>query len=111
MQVGYNAVVSLRYCMKNSAGEVLEDKLHSAPVEYIHGSGNILPALEANLTGLLPGDQKRVVISNETSSQLDSSFYFDLVIDGVRPATEEELIKGVPTKLGTKDDCGPGCIC
>jgi len=97
--------------MKNSTGDVLQDILQGSPVEYLHGSGHILPALEANLTGLQPGDKKLVGISNETDFQLDASFYFDVVIDNVRPATEEELIRGKPIKPENNDECGPGCIC
>jgi len=111
MQVCSNAVVSLRYRMKNSQGDVLEDILQSKPVEYLHGSGGILPALEADLIGLQPGDKKLVVISNATSFQLDASFYFDVVIDDVRVATEEEIKKGKPAKEDMKEECGPDCIC
>lgn len=111
MQVGSNTVVSLRYRMKNSTGDVLEDILPGKPVEYLHGSGVILPALEAKLVGLKAGDEKRICISHETSFQLDTSFYFDVVIDEVRPATEEELKNGKPAKAQLEEDCGPGCIC
>ncbi len=111
MQICSNTVVSLRYRMKNSQGDVLEDILQSKPVEYLHGSGVILPALEADLIGLRPGDRKLVVISNATSFQLDASFYFDVVIDDVRIATEYEIKKGKPVKEEAKEECGPDCIC
>ena len=111
MQVGPNTVVSLRYRMKNSAGDVLEDTLNAQPVEYLHGRGTILPVLEAGLAGLGAGDTTRVSISHETSFQLDASFYFDVVIDNVRPATEEELATGKPAKAAAEEECGPGCIC
>src|SRR4051812_5496686 len=111
MQVGEKTVVSLRYCMKNSNGDVLQDILDSAPVEYLHGGGGIMPALEECLYGLHAGDKKKVAISNQMDAQLDSQFYFDVVIDAVRPATDEEIAKGKPVKANIAEVCGPDCAC
>jgi FKBP-type peptidyl-prolyl cis-trans isomerase SlyD len=111
LPVSMGTVVSLRYCMKNSQGEILDNILQAKPVEYLHGSGYILPALEQELTGLLAGDKKQVTINNETSILLDASFYFDVEIDSVRPATQDEIEKGKPARPVTQEECGPDCIC
>lgn len=111
LPVSMGTVVSLRYCMKNSQGEILDNILQAKPVEYLHGSGYILPALEQELTGLRAGDKRQVIINNETSILLDDSFYFDVEIDSVRPATQEELEKGKPARAVTQEECGPDCIC
>ncbi len=111
MQVADKTVVALRYCMKNSKGDVLEDILNARPVEYLHGSGNILPELEKSLVGLTPGDERSLSISGQTGLQVESAFYFDVVIDNVREATEEEIKKGKPVLPNSKEECGPGCCC
>jgi FKBP-type peptidyl-prolyl cis-trans isomerase SlyD len=97
--------------MKNSKGDILENRLQAKPVEYLHGSDNILPALQCSLTGLLPGAQASISISNKQGLLLDDDFYFDVVIDGVRPATEDEIKKGKPVKVEIKEDCGDDCDC
>lgn len=111
MRVADKTVVALRYCMKNGSGEVMENILNAAPVEYLHGSGNIMPALEASLAGLMAGAVKKVTISGENDNQLTGSYYFDVIIDNVRPATEEEIMTGKPAKPQKETECGPGCCC
>jgi FKBP-type peptidyl-prolyl cis-trans isomerase 2 len=111
MQVADKTIVLLRYCMKNSNGHVLDNRLNASPVEYLHGSGNITPALEKGLEGLRPGESKTITINSTIDTQLDAAFYFDVVIDDVRMATNEEIKKGKPAKNYIKDECGPGCVC
>lgn len=99
--------------MKNSNGDVLENRMTAKPVEYLHGSGNIMPALENGLTGLEAGCTTCVTISNQVDIQLDSSFHFDVIIDNVRLATEEEILKGKPVKMVKEEtgECAADCIC
>jgi len=52
MQVANNTIVSLRYVMKNDAGEIMEDNTKLAAFDYVHGSGNLMPALENAMKGL-----------------------------------------------------------
>jgi FKBP-type peptidyl-prolyl cis-trans isomerase 2 len=111
MEIQKNTIVSLRYIMKNSRGEVLENIMDTASAAYLHGSGNILPALETSLEGLQPGQQKAIFISGENETGLDGVFYFDVVIDDVRTATDEELQKGKPAEQKVINNCGPGCCC
>src|SRR3569623_475208 len=111
MQVAPNTIVSLRYCMKNSNGDVLEDRMHTTPVEYLHGSSSILPALQNGLTGLAAGAETHEMLQGQQGLLLDDDFYFDVVIDGVRPATEEEIKTGKPAKPVVDEDCGDDCIC
>ncbi|WP_278251883.1 FKBP-type peptidyl-prolyl cis-trans isomerase [Sabulibacter ruber] len=111
MQVAFKTVVSLRYLMKNSKGEVLEDTMSGEPIQYIHGFGNILPALEANLIGLRAGDTRNVSICQEDGYQdLDDSFTLELVVEEVRAATKEELEVGLLVQKIKEESCGPeGC--
>jgi hypothetical protein len=99
--------------MRNGRGEVLEDITEGSPAAYLHGSGNILPVLEEQLDGLSAGDSKQIIVSGDTGFEgMDDAFSFDVVIDFVRPATDEEISLGRPKEEGEdKEDCGPDCIC
>ena len=44
-----NKVVTFEYTLKNDNGEVLDSSAKNSPLEYLHGAGNIVPGLEAEL--------------------------------------------------------------
>ncbi|HKO81656.1 MAG TPA: FKBP-type peptidyl-prolyl cis-trans isomerase [Chitinophagaceae bacterium] len=102
MEIAEKMVVSLRYILKNSEGEEVENTITGSPVQYVHGAGKILPQLEILLKGLKAGDKKSVTV------ELPDIFHFNIEIDEIRMATTEEIEAGVPI---TRDDCGPGCCC
>ncbi|MEP6612328.1 MAG: hypothetical protein ABJA76_10600, partial [Mucilaginibacter sp.] len=106
MKVESGKVVSLRFVMKNAAGDVIEDIMDQAPVEYLHGAGNILPSLESGVDGLRIGDKKHIIFKNDGSGE---EFKIDLVVDAIRPATADEIKAGKPEKKA--EICGPGCCC
>src|SRR6266566_1881183 len=41
------------------------------PLTYLHGSGQIVPGLEKELTGLKVGDQKKIVVKPEDGYRAD----------------------------------------
>ena len=100
MQIAEKTIVSLRYIMKNNDGEEIENTLAGPAVKYLHGSGNILPQIEASLKGLKTGDKKSIVL------QLPDTFHFDVEIDDVHMATQDEIKSGKPAIV---NDCGPDC--
>jgi len=104
-----NMVVALRYVMRNGNGEVLEDTMQAAPVNYLHGSKGILPLLQEQLQGLKAGDKKQVLLSKQ-NSEADDNFVFDVVIDDVREALPEEIILGYPVQI-TTEVCNDDCYC
>jgi len=106
MKVEAGKVVSLRFIMKNAVGDVIEDIMDQAPVEYLHGSGSIQPSLEAGVDGMQAGDAKHIIFKNDGS---DDGFQIDLVVDAIRPATAEEIKEGRPQKKA--EICRPGCCC
>ncbi|QEC66653.1 hypothetical protein FRZ67_04815 [Panacibacter ginsenosidivorans] len=108
MLVANNTIVSLRYVMKNDAGEIMEDNTNTAPYNYLHGSGNLMPALEDAMTGLSKGEAKTFSIADKL---LNGIFHFDVIIDDVRPASAKEIASGFPAKKITTDDCGTDCCC
>src|ERR1700741_1711038 len=99
MHITENKIVSLRYIMKNSSGDVIEDTMERQPIQYLHGAGKIMPALETAIEGMSAGQKKVFSISDPGLSE---NLHFDLVIDEVREATPEEIQRGIP-------DCGAGC--
>ncbi len=107
--VDKNMVVALRYMMRNDKGDVLEDTMQSSPVNYLHGSNGILPSLQEQLQGLKAGDKKKVLLSKQ-NSEADDDFIFDVVIDDVREASEEEIMLGYPLSI-TTEKCDDDCYC
>jgi FKBP-type peptidyl-prolyl cis-trans isomerase SlyD len=58
-------VVDLRYSLKNSQGELLDEADAADPFTYLHGAQQVVPGLESALEGLKIGDKKKVVVSPE----------------------------------------------
>jgi FKBP-type peptidyl-prolyl cis-trans isomerase SlyD len=109
IKVANNNVVSIRYVMKNSKGEILENTMNNDPISYLHGSSGILPLLQAQLAGLKTGDKKIVYLTAESGFTNDD-FIFDVMIDEVRAAMKEEILLGYPVKI-TVQKCEAGCDC
>lgn len=55
-------VVLMEYTLKNGEGEVL-DASEGEPLAYLHGAENIVPGLEAALTGKAVGDELSVKVA------------------------------------------------
>jgi FKBP-type peptidyl-prolyl cis-trans isomerase SlyD len=62
MTIAQDQVVSIRYTLKNDAGDVLDSSPHAEPLVYLHGHGNLIPGLERELTGKKPCDKLQVKI-------------------------------------------------
>lgn len=65
MQIAKNSVVSIHYTLKNENGEVLDSSDGRGSLDYIHGTGQIIPGLENELEGRKKGDEFLVVIEPE----------------------------------------------
>ncbi len=104
MQVQKNTVVTIRYIMKDVQGNIMEDTMNTFPVQYLHGSGNILESLESELEGLTAGIERSFTVNEKLWK---NPLHFDLIVDEIRLATAEEIEKGHPFK----NECGPGCSC
>lgn len=104
-----NRVVSLRYIMKNSEGEMLENTMNHNPVSYLHGSAEILPLLQTQLEGLKAGDKKIIYLASEPGLTSEE-FSFEVILDEVRMALAEELILGYPVKSAIQK-CEEDCAC
>lgn len=60
MQVEVNTVVSIHYTLTNDEGQLLDSSRERAPLEYLHGHGNLIPGLEARLLGAAANENRKV---------------------------------------------------
>ena len=65
MQIENNVVVAIDYTLTNEAGEVVDSSTDRGPLDYIHGRGNLIPGLEAQLLGKVAGDKFIAVVKPE----------------------------------------------
>jgi len=107
--ISKNKIVSIRYVMKDSRNEVIENTMNDSPVSYLHGSGGIQPLLQNQLEGLKAGDKKTVYLKAD-SGLTNDDFIFEVIIDEVRDALTEELLLGYPVKLSVPK-CEADCVC
>jgi FKBP-type peptidyl-prolyl cis-trans isomerase 2 len=109
IHISNNSVVSIRYVMKNSKNEVVENTMSNDPVNYLHGSTTILPVLQTQLEGLKAGDTK-IVYLPAASGLTKEDFIFEVIVDGVRVASKEEILLGYPVIINVAK-CEEGCGC
>ncbi len=109
MQVKKNAVVTIRYIMQNSHGDILENTLDGPPASYVHGSSGIVKSLQTQLEGLRIGERKQVFLLRLEDAAGDD-FKFDVLIENIRAALPQEIKLGYPLNT-VPVECAPGCIC
>ena len=56
MTITEGSVALFHYSLRNEAGQELETSRGGEPNAYLHGAGNIMPALEKAMAGRGPGD-------------------------------------------------------
>ena len=56
MKIAPGSVVRIEYEIRVKGGDVIESSTKSGPVQYVHGEGKLLPALEKRLEGLATGE-------------------------------------------------------
>jgi len=62
MEIQKKSVVSMHYTLKNDAGDTLDSSEGREPLSFLQGAGNIIPGLEAELTGMKAGESKQVTV-------------------------------------------------
>ncbi|MBO5546041.1 MAG: peptidylprolyl isomerase [Bacteroidales bacterium] len=97
MKVENNKVVAVSYALEVE-GKIADQSAPGQPLEYIHGTGMLLPKFEAALDGKEPGDGFDFVLSPEDGyGKYDPSYKIDLpktafAIDG--KVREDLLVVG-----------------
>lgn len=84
-------IVSLHYTMTNGRGHLLE----KTQTTYLHGSSAISPHLQTQLEGLETGG-RRTIFLKKGEEGADDDFSFEILIDAVREARPNELLRGTP---------------
>ena len=109
MQVEKDTVVIIRYIMKNSRGDLLENTMEGHPASYVHGSSGILKILQSQLEGLRIGESKQIFLSRQ-DDPVGDDFIFDVLIENIRAGLPQEIKLGYPLNT-VPVECAPGCIC
>ena len=65
MQIGERTVATFHYTLTDATGKVIDSSDGREPLSYLHGSGNIVPGLEKEMSGKQPGDSFNVVVAPE----------------------------------------------
>jgi len=92
VQAANQTVVSIDYTLKDDEGDVLDSSEAGAPLVYLHGADNIIPGLEAALTGKSAGEALTVVVSAEDGyGEYDESLVAEVERDRFPGADEIEL--------------------
>ena len=62
MKIAQNAVVEFCYDLEVD-GQIVDKTTKERPLDYIHGTGGLLPKLEAHIEGMEPGDKFDITLS------------------------------------------------
>lgn len=63
MQIEFGKKVTLQYTLLDSNGNELDSSYRLGPLTFVCGQKQILPALEIALTGMKPGDAKKIKLA------------------------------------------------
>jgi FKBP-type peptidyl-prolyl cis-trans isomerase SlyD len=87
--------------LTDETGKVVDSTVGKEPLTYLHGSGQIVPGLEKELTGLKVGDQKKIVVKPEDGYRPNPNAFQEIPKDKF-PAEAQK----VGTVLATKGPQG-----
>ena len=62
MKITANAVVEFCYELEVD-GQIVDQTTKERPLDYIHGTGGLLPKLEAHIEGMEPGSTFEITLS------------------------------------------------
>jgi len=92
MQVTDNTAVSFHYTLTNNGGEQLDSSIGGEPLLYLHGAGNIIPGLEAALTGKRVGDKLSVTIPPEQA--------YGVLDENMTQLVSKKMFEGMDIEIG-----------
>lgn len=91
MAIKKNQVVTMQYELKVN-GEVIESNLDADPIEFIYGKGEILGALEENISNMNENEEKTIKVSAE-----EAYGEYDETLTEIVPISEFE---GIDLSIG-----------
>lgn len=78
LRVESGRVVAMQYSLQVD-GEMIDASEEGAPLEYLHGFGNIIPGLEREMEGLKIGESKHVIVKPEDGyGERDEEAFIDV---------------------------------
>ena len=78
MKIAQNTVVEFSYDLEVD-GQIVDQTTKERPLDYSHGTGSLLPKLEAHIEGMEPGDKFDVTLSPvDGYGEVDPSRIIDL---------------------------------
>ena len=86
LKIKDDVVVSLAYTLRLDDGEIVDSSKGDAPLQYLHGHGQIIPGLEKALAGLTVGDSKKVEVPAEEAYGEVTMEAFEIVPRSIFPA-------------------------
>jgi FKBP-type peptidyl-prolyl cis-trans isomerase SlyD len=98
LEISKNSMVTLTYDLRidDEQGEVIEQTTDEKPLQFIYGTGLMLPKFESHLSGLKQGESFTIKLSkNDAYGEVNNDAIVDLpknvfLVDG---KLDEELIK------------------
>jgi len=93
MKIAPGKKIEMEYELRIEGGAVIESSTDRGPIQYVHGSGSMLPGLERQLEGLGPGDEKEGVISAEEAYGSEESLPTATISRDSFP-TDEDIVVG-----------------
>ncbi len=74
MEIALENVIAFKYIVRDAeTGEVYENTYGQKPMEFLVGSGKILPALEKELIRLQPGEQTKIVLKEPYGEYIEEN--------------------------------------
>jgi FKBP-type peptidyl-prolyl cis-trans isomerase SlyD len=96
-------VVSLDYTLSLDSGQVVDSSSGQAPLDFVQGSGQIIPGLEQALAGMAIGDEKAVTVDpSEGYGAVDPGAFQTFPLNAFPP--DIELSPGL--QLQVRDEGG-----
>lgn len=102
MQIAKNAVVKIHYTLRDSEGNEIDSSAGKPPLEYIHGTGMLIPGLEAMLEGKEAGAKfKAVVEPKEAYGEYDKKLIAE--VPRTQFDSDAPIEIGMSFQAGTND--------
>lgn len=63
MNIEPRKMVKIYYTLKDSEGKLIDSSGDGEPLEYMHGTGTLIPGLERQIEGMAVGEKRSVIVS------------------------------------------------
>jgi len=103
VKIQKNAVVTIHYTLKDESGKILDSSRDRDPLDFLQGSGQIIPGMEKALEGRSSGEEFSVVVEPEEGYGVrDESLVYKV------PREHFEGVEGIEVGMRFQVDTGEG---